>query len=305
MKKIIDAFIFYNELDILMIRLKELYDIVDHFILVEGTLTFTGNKKKLYYEENKNQFLQYHDKIIHIIVEDYPETTDPWEREYHQRCSISCGIDLLSLHPEDIIILSDVDEVLNSNTVSILKLRNIISPYKIYCLSMTLYYYTFEWTTNRKWDQIRVLSYDYYKNRKKTMQEIRLYPFCRTIPYHGGWHLSYFGGISRIYTKLEGFSEQQDNTIENKDNMQECIDNGILYFNKEKLIYVPLAMNLNLPNTIMEYSSHTELPTSFDMFSIIPEYQEPTSDASDIPPCIYQDLLSIGASCPSQDLQDH
>ena len=56
-RKIVDAFIFNNEIEILKIRLFELYDIVDYFILVEGNLTFTGNKKPLYYNENKEKLI--------------------------------------------------------------------------------------------------------------------------------------------------------------------------------------------------------------------------------------------------------
>jgi len=304
MKKVIDAFIFYNELDLLLIRLIELYDVVDYFILVEGTLTFTGKPKPLHYNENKEKFSQYQDKIIHIIVEDYPETTDPWEREYHQRRCISRGIDRLPLHPEDILILSDVDEVLNYSTVLTIKQRNIISPYKIYCLRMTLYYYTLEWTTNRIWEQIKVLTYDYYKNRQIDMQQVRSYPFSRALPYHGGWHMSYFGGIPRITTKLESFSEQQDNTAENKSMMKDCIDSGILYFNKEQLIYVPISMNLNLPKSAINWD---ELSISADSFQLVPYAPEPVTlpDASDTLPCTSQDLLSTDASCPSQDPQDH
>ena len=56
----------------------ELYDTVDYFILAEGTLTFTGNSKELYYNNNKKLFLKYNDKIIHIIVDDFPKTTNPY-----------------------------------------------------------------------------------------------------------------------------------------------------------------------------------------------------------------------------------
>lgn len=53
MTKIIDCFIFYNELELLKVRFEELYDVVDNFILVEGTLTFTGNKKNYFIWKTK------------------------------------------------------------------------------------------------------------------------------------------------------------------------------------------------------------------------------------------------------------
>ena len=54
--KIIDCFIFYNELDMLELRLNELYDVVDHFVLVESTKTFVRNDKELYFENYKERF---------------------------------------------------------------------------------------------------------------------------------------------------------------------------------------------------------------------------------------------------------
>ena len=57
--KIIDCFTFYNELKILKFRLEYLYDHVDYFILVEGTLSHAGKPKELFYQNNKDQFEKY------------------------------------------------------------------------------------------------------------------------------------------------------------------------------------------------------------------------------------------------------
>ena len=58
-RKIIDCFIFYNEMKMLEFRLKELNDVVDFFVLVESTKTFTGNDKELFFEQNKENFKEY------------------------------------------------------------------------------------------------------------------------------------------------------------------------------------------------------------------------------------------------------
>ena len=54
--EVYDCFIFYNELDLLEIRLKTLDSVVDHFVLVEATKTHRGKDKPLYFEENKERF---------------------------------------------------------------------------------------------------------------------------------------------------------------------------------------------------------------------------------------------------------
>lgn len=57
--KIIDCFMFCNELTLLQLRLKELYDVVDHFVLVESNISFTGTPKPTTYNDNKHMFAQY------------------------------------------------------------------------------------------------------------------------------------------------------------------------------------------------------------------------------------------------------
>ena len=259
--KLIDGFIFYNELDLLTIRLEELYDVVDYFILVEGTLTFTGNHKPLYYQENKEQFKKYHDKIIHIIVDDYPTTTNPWDREIYQRRAIVRGMEGLHLASDDCIMISDADEIPNSDTLLMIKNGGfLIDRNVVYALLMTLYYYHYEWTVDRLWMSARLLTYYQYSQLECDSERVRHY--MHTYIERGGWHLSYFGTTSFIVTKLESFSEQQDNTSKNKDDayLTSCIQKGILHFNNEPLIAIPRHTNRNLPKPVLR-SFEKQIPS--------------------------------------------
>ena len=83
--KIYDCFIFRNELDLLEIRLTELYNQVDYFVVVESTHTFQGAPKELILQNNWSRFQQWHDKMIHIVVDDMPLLGDAWQNEHHQR----------------------------------------------------------------------------------------------------------------------------------------------------------------------------------------------------------------------------
>jgi beta-1,4-mannosyl-glycoprotein beta-1,4-N-acetylglucosaminyltransferase len=65
--KIIDCILFYDEIEMLIFRLTELDEFVDYFIIMECDLDFKGNSKKLYFEENKELFNQWENKIIHIV----------------------------------------------------------------------------------------------------------------------------------------------------------------------------------------------------------------------------------------------
>ena len=70
--KVFDSFIFFNELELLEMRLNILKDVVDYFVLTESPFTVSGNEKPLYYQENKDLFGKLNDKIIHHVTEEIP-----------------------------------------------------------------------------------------------------------------------------------------------------------------------------------------------------------------------------------------
>ncbi len=115
---IYDCFTFFNELDILDIRLHEMAAAVDFFVLVEARQSFQGRDKPLYFQENKARYAKFAEKIIHVVcdfpsevVALYPHAASPaWAREYFQRDQIAQG--LKNARPDDLIIVSDVDEVI-------------------------------------------------------------------------------------------------------------------------------------------------------------------------------------------------
>ena len=88
---IFDCFTFCNELDLLELRLETLSDVVDKFVLVEADRTFTGKSKPFFFAENKARFTNYLDRIIHVQVEDMPQTNNPWDREHFQRKGLFVG----------------------------------------------------------------------------------------------------------------------------------------------------------------------------------------------------------------------
>ena len=133
---IYDCFTFFNELDLLEIRLNTLNAVVDKFVLVEATLTHQGKPKPLYFDENKAKFESFSDKIIHIIVDKYPENTndDAWIYERYQRNMIKEG--LTNCKPDDVIIVSDIDEIPNPSKITEYKNKKGIKVFK-----QKMYYY--------------------------------------------------------------------------------------------------------------------------------------------------------------------
>lgn len=114
MKKIVDGFTFFNELDLLEIRLKYLYDVVDYFVIVEADTSFNGEAKQMFFKENSERFSPFMNKIIYVPInmksyED--EKKVAWKREEFQRNSILNGLINLDITDTDLILISDVDEI--------------------------------------------------------------------------------------------------------------------------------------------------------------------------------------------------
>ena len=193
-------------------------NVVDFFIIVEATHTFTGKEKPLFFNENKHLFENFDKKIIHVIVDDIPNKNNPqgkeevWSNERFQRNAISRGIncvkDLSDLSDHDFIIISDVDEIPDPNTLDVIRKRdNRIED--IYSLEMDFYYYNLNTKLQEKLYFSKIIPYKKYKDLNKPCEKLR-HTSCITIP-NGGWHLSYFGDKYFIQNKIMNFSHQELN----------------------------------------------------------------------------------------------
>lgn len=262
---IYDCFTFFNELDLLEIRLNILNDVVDKFVLVEATKTHSNKSKSLYFEKNKARFSKFLHKIEHIIVKDYPPYGDSWTYENHQRNCIERG--LKNCQPDDVIIISDCDEIPNPQVI--IEAKNIVG---IKILEQNLYYYYLNYICENQTKWLlgtRMLSYKdfldgldntefnydaYLKqdlNAGTTPTKIR---FAQgTIINNGGWHFSYLGGAKKISEKIKAFSHQEFNNRKNTNikNIEKALANGDDLFGREyKFKVVPL--DETFPEYILE-----------------------------------------------------
>ena len=110
---IYDCFIFNDELNLLELRLNFLNQTVDKFVLVESGRALSGLVKPLHYKNNQSRFKKFEDKIIHLIAPS--NELSAWDYEYFQRNYIKQG--LKDCNDEDIIFISDADEIINIGAV--------------------------------------------------------------------------------------------------------------------------------------------------------------------------------------------
>ena len=235
---IVDSFIFFNEEDILEIRLNELYDKVDKFVLIEADRKFNNEKKPLYYLENRDgKYAKFKDKIINVSIqkEDF-DLQDPKYNESFLRNAVTQAIKNSGFPDDCIILLSDVDEIpiLDKWNLGIL---NSLNNNEALVFRMSMYYYYFNCIQNYNWPgtvATRKSMFTSFSGQR--IRDLREHP--QRIIQHGGWHFSYMGGADMIREKILSGSDtwvvERKNDYGSVDNIEKCLKNiEDLYHRKE------------------------------------------------------------------------
>lgn len=220
---IYDCFPFCKELMMLELRLNALSPVVDKFVLVEATHTYSGYKKRLYYDEVKDSkvFAPFKDKIIHIIFDEQPESLPIPARvrryfETKQKNIAEQGF--ADAKPDDIIIVSDVDEIINPKVFPLMEL--IFVPCK---LKMKMFYYYFNNKINRPWMWPAFCRFKDYQ----TAQVLRLGgDYHKNIIVNAGWHFSDVMTPDEIVTKIGSICHTEYDTdyFKDADRVRKCIE---------------------------------------------------------------------------------
>jgi beta-1,4-mannosyl-glycoprotein beta-1,4-N-acetylglucosaminyltransferase len=248
--KVVDAFTFNNEIDLLLFRFHELNDIVDHFVIVESKQTFTGNTKPLYFTQHADLFQPFMHKVTNVIIEEFPNNIGNWDREYYQRNQIRTGVMQLDLTDEDIVMFGDADEIPDSETLQQLK-QSGLSGIHQFC--QHLYYYNIK---NRcmatDWFGHKIMPYRNFL-QVDDLHKCRI-SYCPVIE-KGGWHLSYFGGVEFIVKKIQDFSHQElNNSNYINDNLHTLVSEGKDLFHRAEMIFEHI-----------EPENNTYLPKNYTM----------------------------------------
>lgn len=238
---IYDCVIFFNELDLLEMRLNELDEVVDRFVVVEAPVTFSGKPKPLIFSENVGLFERWSERIIHVVVHDMPGGSDSWARERHQRNAILRGLGGAS--PNDGIIISDTDEIPHPEVVR--RWRPEMGPHQFD--QMFCYYWIN--CVSRGWAGSRIATFSQVI-RLGGPEVLRQNP-C-TVFCEGGWHFSFLGGPTMIREKLEAYSHQDLNRPPFKDGryLEEVTSLGINLFNRNTSFRFS-ALDDRFPKTVL------------------------------------------------------
>lgn len=198
---VVDCFKFSNEFERLKLRLNILNDIADWFVLVEATMSHSGDPKPLFFEQNKKIFGPWLDRIRHVVVDDMPRNVPSnYDRDRFQMDAIMRG--LPELRSNDTLIISDLDEIPNPSVIRLYKPSHGIMGLK--CYNSIFYLNVENYTVS--WCNPKILNAEIIK--RVTPTGIRDYWAAGWGHYFhaGGWHFSYCGGLEEFQYKITHYS---------------------------------------------------------------------------------------------------
>ena len=247
--KVFDSFIFFNELELLEMRLNILDDVVDYFVLTESPFTVSGNEKPLYYQENKDMFGKFNDKIVHHITEEIPndfnhllekskfhvayKDPDPYgtpminlpvrfQRALFNSNNSAFGIEKAGVTDDDLVITSDADEIVNPLLLQDLEW---FDPSNHYVAECRAFYYKLNFLYQEDWMGSRLCTWKHMKNT--TIDQHRQDHQNAHKIQDAGWHFSFLGNAENFKLKLASYEHTENNTDTVTGNAEQKIESGL------------------------------------------------------------------------------
>lgn len=241
--KVYDLFPFFNELPLLDLRMAELGPVVDVFGLVELPRTFTDLPKPLYYSETGRQDCRAY------VPGAYPSGPHPTV-DWFQRSQL--GKLLGDAQPDDVVMISDVDEIPNRDVVRRIVDAGLDEPL---CLQSRLYYHRVDlFDPSGPWSGTIITPMRCFNDAQEMRHRRCLWP---QIP-DAGWHFSWLGNEDAIAHKLTAVDIERDsndamkNPGQDREFLRSCYETGRDLFGRKEhnKVRVPIIPGVNQPHEI-------------------------------------------------------
>ena len=265
---LIDSFLFFQELELLKIRLEYLYPFVDKFLIIEARQSFQGSIKDYFFEKNIERFNSYIDKIEYYKIEDihfsYEELLDfltssdekvnkkikefITNHSYYDKNNLSHILDTyhrecihkalaINCRDKDIVVMSDLDEIPYYLKIKELKKKGNLDEFLV-CVQHEFQYYLNNYSNNNWYGSI-IGPYKLFKNNSLNILRKNSKKFNKIS--NCGYHFTSIGNEKTIIKKIESWGHQEFNHKIIKKNLQENLVHGkdIFYrfrIKKNKLI---------------------------------------------------------------------
>lgn len=238
-----DVFSFFNELDVLELRLRVLNDIVDRFVVVQGLETHAGDEKPMYFAPDDPRWAPWAARLSTLTVPRIPDAANRWVREREMRHVKTRALE--EAGARDLVILSCVDEIPDPRALR--EVADDLSTERWVGFLTACYYYYLNLRTSRLFPCIQFAQVDTVRRIGPDALETLGYKKRSPIaPIPAGWHFSYMGGVEAIQAKLAAFAHAEYDTPWHKDAawLAECLAQRKPLFGaryRERYRIVPLS----------------------------------------------------------------
>jgi hypothetical protein len=221
--KIYDCVPFFNEFEQLRLRIACLEDVVERFVVMEAHQTHTGHPKPLYLAESGHKDLLEHPKVV-VRAVDLPVGYSHWEREQYQREALGPVLKELRAAPEDLVLVSDVDEI--PAVAAVQRAQRVLAAAAsrtLLIFEQRFFYFrlNFELVWSRKLPWLGTVAarlgdapslnglrttgrYIRGRHAQNFDRQARVFRLAE-----GGWHFSYLGGDEALDRKLAAYAHQE------------------------------------------------------------------------------------------------
>jgi hypothetical protein len=223
---VVDGCLLFNELDVLELRLQELWPVVDRFVVVEATFSHAGAPKPAFLSESAERFAPYREKLVVRVLGEAPLANPRSEAERRvleafQRDAIGHAVEGLGLRGSDVVLVSDVDEIPRPSAVSSVHRRLWSEPYAVFVQDFLHHWVNHAWPDGRPPGWLGTVAC-----RRRTARAVGTHRVRRgrdraghlagaRVPRAsyveaGGWHLTWLGGAEACWTKAQNVMDAID-----------------------------------------------------------------------------------------------
>lgn len=249
---IYDCLIFFNELDLLEIKLNLYKNFPIKHILVESNFSFQRNRRESYFKANISRFKEFLPKIHYVFLDVTKLLNLKVTEEYYNfliEDHIRGWIGIIGQKigkTGDLFLVADLDEI-----VKLEILQTVIKDYKpaVFELDNYIYYLNNRNTALPKWQAPYLVGYQQLSRGTQNLRHI-----CKTefeVIKDAGYHWSSLNGVKGLQEKIQSYSHKEYNNgeINNEEYLLDCIENNKLYYTGEKM---PISLTNDLPKYIID-----------------------------------------------------
>jgi hypothetical protein len=276
--RVIDVSLFNGEVALLAAKVQELWGALDGLVVAEANETFSGRPKRFAFPTTHGLRGWAHNEQIHL-----PGGQVGWDREGDsRRIAAEAAIRQFGLLPQDMLLLSDIDEIVSRNTVWLLQHCDV--PADAVVLPLRWHSYSLRWQQPVPWMSlvaVRVKAFLCNPAALSHARRVRWAAFrsgsnegsvrpcvgaVQVLPFDG-WHLSNFLSPQQLAHKLEAFSHAEYSSKEFADvaRLEECVRGGHDYVGRPIMDLLPSTPSPStVPKFFDAFPEQLEIPELVD-----------------------------------------